>query len=291
MASIINATTSSGVAVSGDTSGVLQLATNGGTTAVTIDTSQNVGIGTTSPANKLHVKGTWTVNEGQFQIDADSGQQFSGMTIQNNGTYKALFYNDNSNSWTFLSTASGSNQPLLFGTNESERMRINATAPVLCLAGGNTSATGTGIAFPATQSASSDANTLDDYEEGTFTPTLTASGAIAGFTYQQQAGNYVKIGKTVFFCLEVQITGLAGGSSGNLRISNLPFTASSTPAYTAVSLAYATQTGGTTPNVSMVASGQTYMLFWNCSGGSATGIGFGSLSAFDYYVAGSYTTT
>jgi len=41
MASIINATTSSGVAVSGDTSGVLQLATNGGTTAVTIDTSQN----------------------------------------------------------------------------------------------------------------------------------------------------------------------------------------------------------------------------------------------------------
>jgi hypothetical protein len=43
------------VAVSGDTSGVLQLATNGGTTAVTIDTSQNVGIGTTSPKKRLTI--------------------------------------------------------------------------------------------------------------------------------------------------------------------------------------------------------------------------------------------
>ena len=58
MASIINATTSSGVAVSGDTSGVLQLATNGGTTAVTIDTAQKVGIGTTTPTQKLQVNGT-----------------------------------------------------------------------------------------------------------------------------------------------------------------------------------------------------------------------------------------
>jgi hypothetical protein len=54
MASIINATTTNGVVASGDNSGVLQLATNNGTTAVTINTSQNVGVGTTSPTNKLH---------------------------------------------------------------------------------------------------------------------------------------------------------------------------------------------------------------------------------------------
>ena len=46
MASIINATTTNGVAISADNSGILQLATNSGTTAVTIDASQNVGIGT-----------------------------------------------------------------------------------------------------------------------------------------------------------------------------------------------------------------------------------------------------
>jgi hypothetical protein len=60
MASIISAGTTSGTALNmaGDTSGVLQLATNGSTTALTIDTSQNVGIGTSSPAHKLQVVNT-----------------------------------------------------------------------------------------------------------------------------------------------------------------------------------------------------------------------------------------
>jgi len=57
MPSILNATTSSGLVTSADNSGSLQLATNNGTTAVTIDTSQNVGIGTASPSTKLNVFG------------------------------------------------------------------------------------------------------------------------------------------------------------------------------------------------------------------------------------------
>jgi hypothetical protein len=60
MASIISAGTTSGTALNmaGDTSGQLQLATNGSTTAVTIDTSQNVGIGTASPSTKLNIYGS-----------------------------------------------------------------------------------------------------------------------------------------------------------------------------------------------------------------------------------------
>jgi hypothetical protein len=60
MASIISAGTTSGTALNmaGDTSGVLQLATNGSTTALTIDTSQRVGIGTTSPTSQLSVQTT-----------------------------------------------------------------------------------------------------------------------------------------------------------------------------------------------------------------------------------------
>ena len=55
MASIINSTTTAGVTVTGDNSGSLQLATNNGTTAVTVTTAQLVGVGTTSPSAKLHV--------------------------------------------------------------------------------------------------------------------------------------------------------------------------------------------------------------------------------------------
>jgi hypothetical protein len=62
MPSIINATTSTGLVSSADNSGSLQLATNSGTTALTIDTSQNVGIGTASPGVKLDVSG------GDFRI-------------------------------------------------------------------------------------------------------------------------------------------------------------------------------------------------------------------------------
>ncbi len=60
MPSIISATTTTGLISSGDTSGSLQLATNNGTAAVTIDTSQNVGIGTASPTTTLQVNGTIT---------------------------------------------------------------------------------------------------------------------------------------------------------------------------------------------------------------------------------------
>jgi hypothetical protein len=67
MPSIINATTSTGLVSSADNSGSLQLATNNGTTAVTIDTSQNVGIGTTTPAAKIAIFGG-TNQWGQFNF-------------------------------------------------------------------------------------------------------------------------------------------------------------------------------------------------------------------------------
>jgi hypothetical protein len=56
MSTIINATTTNGVVIQPDNSGSLVLQTNSGTTALTIDTSQNVGIGTTSPAYKIDVQ-------------------------------------------------------------------------------------------------------------------------------------------------------------------------------------------------------------------------------------------
>ena len=81
---------------------------------------------------------------------------------------------------------------------------------------------GAGIAFPATQSASSDANTLDDYEEGSWTPTLTASTTNPTVSYQTQTGAYTKIGRVVTISGRLQISSTSGGS-GNIQISGLPF--------------------------------------------------------------------
>ena len=89
-----------------------------------------------------------------------------------------------------------------------------------------TSSSGTGIAFPATQSASSNANTLDDYEEGTWTPTLSFGGASVGIVYTGNAGTYTKIGRLVTGRF---ILGLSskGSSTGDAIISGLPFTLAS----------------------------------------------------------------
>jgi hypothetical protein len=92
------------------------------------------------------------------------------------------------------------------------------TAQTFALAGGTLSS-GTGIAFPATQSASSDANTLDDYEEGTWTPSLGGTA-----TYSNQTGSYTKIGRQVTVKFEIIITTLGTGST--TTISGLPFSVS-----------------------------------------------------------------
>jgi hypothetical protein len=81
---------------------------------------------------------------------------------------------------------------------------------------------GAGISFPATQSASSDANTLDDYEEGTFTLTVTSSGG--SLTSYNQQGFYTKIGRIVTIIAGFQITN-AGTASGHANLSGFPFTA------------------------------------------------------------------
>jgi hypothetical protein len=82
---------------------------------------------------------------------------------------------------------------------------------------------GTGITFPATQSASSDANTLDDYEEGTWTPT---DGSGAGLSLTILSASYIKIGQMVY--CSAAITYPTTASASNANIAGLPFTCTAT---------------------------------------------------------------
>lgn len=98
------------------------------------------------------------------------------------------------------------------------------------------------IAFPATQVASADPNTLDDYEEGTWTVVVQGTTTAGTGTYTNQVARYTKIGRMVFFEFTVAWTAHTG--TGNIQVT-LPFTADSSPsppcALTASSLTFSNQ--------------------------------------------------
>ena len=117
MASIISAGTTDATSlnVSSDKTGILQLASNNAVTAITIDTLQNVGIGTTSPA------------------------AFGGTNLQvQNSTLASVLWSNGTitgqllcSSGAEVTVGSRSNHPLRFGTNDTERMRIDTSGNVL----------------------------------------------------------------------------------------------------------------------------------------------------------------
>jgi hypothetical protein len=135
MASIISAGTTSGTALNmaGDTSGQLQLATNGSTTAVTIDTSQNVGIGTSSPASSLDVQAVDA--RSIIRLTATTGTNPVYSRASNTGGFLYLG-RDGSGGTDFGAGAyaagvwSTGAYPMVFGTNGTERMRINSSGDV-----------------------------------------------------------------------------------------------------------------------------------------------------------------
>lgn len=103
---------------------------------------------------------------------------------------------------------------------------VRAGSPTLT---GTLNLSGGQITFPSTQSASGNANTLDDYEEGSWTPVLTAAtpGNLS-VSYALQTGTYTKIGNMVAFKWAILTSAFTHTSaSGNLMITGLPFVVSS----------------------------------------------------------------
>jgi hypothetical protein len=118
---------------------------------------------------------------------------------------------------TLVTTASG--QTLTSPTIATPTITGQATIPTINLTGGQ-------ITFPATQNPSSDANTLDDYEEGTFTPTVSFQTGSATYT---SSGTYTKVGRLVLCHVRITIT--SAGASGFVFFT-VPFTNYSTSQFT-----------------------------------------------------------
>ena len=115
MASIINSTTTAGVTVTGDNSGSLQLATNNGTTAVTVNTSQNIGVGIASPTARLHVYGG---SNNQFKVESSGAEA--------NFTLAGTSYGQINNSVGDLYLTNDASANMILRTASTERMRITS---------------------------------------------------------------------------------------------------------------------------------------------------------------------
>ena len=126
--------------------------------------------------------------------------------------------------------------PIVQGTTTKQVSIANVTAgrPIaastvqatttMAVGAATPAASGAGMTFPATQSASTDVNTLDDYEEGTFTPVVsfTTPGDLS-VAYSAQVGLYTKIGRMVFISFNITCTPTFTTASGSLTISTAPF--------------------------------------------------------------------
>ena len=158
---------------------------------LTIDSSGKVGIGTTSPAEILHIK------EG-----TNKNVHFTG-GIGQIGNVTGLFaVNDANNAIVDIGICGTS---VRIGTTAGERARF----------------TGDGLCFNGDTAA---ANALDDYEEGTFVVGFKFSNQNFNGSLSTAQGYYTKIGRQVFVSLQLVVSDKGTNTSGGAMITGLPFT-------------------------------------------------------------------
>jgi len=213
MPSIINATTTTGVAVTGDTSGALALQTNNGTTAVTIDTSQRVGIGTSSPATKLQVAGTSRI-DGNLEFNANPFvYSWSGGTT---GQVRSGIQLD------------GTNTLMSFYTATNERMRIDSSGNLLFNSGYGSVATAYGcrawVNFDGTGTpairASANVSSITDNGTGAYAVNFTTAMPDANY-----GANISVSGNPGLSDANFCTTDMNGGSRANPTTTAFSFTA------------------------------------------------------------------
>ena len=191
------------------TTGDFNLVTGSLSNLLTVKQAGNVGIGTTSPTGKLEVNGamrTTRLGAASQYIEVDGGDATGGF-ITNTGVGKIL---------TIRNSSTGSSDVVFDQTIASTYTFKQAGTQILRI-------DADGVKF-GTDSAA--ANALDDYEEGTFTPTY--ANGLTGVTYTNTTGKYTKIGRAVHWSLRIQATA-ATADAANVQLGGFPFASGPAP--------------------------------------------------------------
>jgi hypothetical protein len=186
-------------------------------------------------------------------VEGSSGNRFIGSAVDN----------------AFIGTTGADG--LEFATNNTVRMVLLSdgtlkTSSTVSVGNATPSTSGAGITFPASQSASSDANTLDDYEEGTFTATLKGS-TTDPTTPVTTTGYYTKIGRQVSLVIAFQNI-ITTGAAGNVSVTGLPFAPANVQPVGAAA-AQSFTTGAVTSLASTIATGSTTLSFYGTTNNSS----------------------
>ena len=222
-----------------------QLANN---VAMTIDSSENVGLGTTTPATSLEISGTTANTQGgafpriQITTTSDSNPTYSGsldiVEKQSSATSSAVF--GTAHVYGFRTMLDGFNNVLKWFSGSqvtvTERMGLDRDTGNLTLNTGNLviGTAGKGIDFSANAHATDmDSELLDDYEEGECSLTMGGSSNIGTSAANIQANNnysggqafYVKIGCLCYIQAYFFSQSTTTQAAGELQIHGLPFTA------------------------------------------------------------------
>lgn len=202
---------------------------------------------------------------GDLYLRTDLHPFRTGTTFPNNGSlYVKILGNETRDNWVLALTGLDTGFPntrVPFGDGSSVlQSSANLTFDGTTL---NALQIATNqITFPATQAPSSNANALDDYEEGTWTPTFGGTGGQTGQVYAAQVGTYIKIGQLVLVRGRVALSTL-GTITGQAVIKGLPFTTEAAGTYGGISIGY--YTGLTTAVVALYALAgvsQTFLEFY-----------------------------
>lgn len=175
------------------------------TEQVRIDSSGNVGIGQTNPSShKLHVASS--ASFAPLAIFENTGSGQSLVQIKSPSA-SILEFGDNDDGNVGAIQYYHSDNTMRFKTNDSEKMRILSSG---------------GITF---NGDTADANALDDYEEGTWTPAwdFATSGSVA---ITVSSATYTKIGRMVSINARFFTTSVSS-PVGDATLTGLPFTANS----------------------------------------------------------------